>query len=120
MPKAPREIFRNTAAGPTFLARFSKWHLFAKAKSLKDGKPDQRDLRPTFTEHIFLATSRCREPTSARLFEKSRRPELWDSAKPTQGLPLLLEICFKKADGAPVTWERFKRSTPQNELVMTS
>jgi len=27
---------------------------------------------------------------------------------------------FKKAHGAPVAWDELKRSTPQNELVMTS
>src|SRR6056297_2786324 len=64
MPKAPREIFRNTSAGPTFLAGFSKWHLSAKATSLNDGKLKQRHLRPNFTGQIFIATSRCQTPTS--------------------------------------------------------
>src|SRR6056297_790798 len=102
MPKAPREIFRNTSAGPTFLAGFSKWHLSAKATSVNDGQPDQRHLRPTFTNHMFIATSRCHKPTSARLSKTSRRPELWDPAQPTRGLPLLLDTCFENACGAPV------------------
>jgi hypothetical protein len=64
---------------PNVLAKFKKWHLFTKARSLNDGKPTQRHLRPYFTDHIFIAMSRCRKPTSARLFETSCRPKLWDS-----------------------------------------
>jgi len=98
------------------LAGFSKWHLSAKARSGKDGQPDQRHWRPNFAEQIFLATSRCRNPTSDRLFETSRRHDLWDSVLPTKGLPLLLETCFKKAHGAPVAWETFQRRKPKTKL----
>jgi hypothetical protein len=35
---------------------------------------------------------------------------------PTQGLPLLPDNHFEKAHGAPVSWETFNRSKPQNEL----
>jgi hypothetical protein len=56
---------------------------------MNDGKPTQRHWRPDFTGSIFIATSRCREITSARFFETFRRPKLWDPAKPTQGLPIL-------------------------------
>jgi len=59
--------------------------------------------------------SRCLNPTSARLFGKSRRQELWDPAQPTRGLPQLLDIHFEKAHGAPVSWETFNRSKPQHE-----
>jgi len=34
---------------------------------------------------------------------------------PTQGLPLLLESYFEKACGAPITSEKFQRSTPQTK-----
>src|SRR6056297_2519926 len=101
MPKAPREIFRNTSAGPTFLAGFSKWHLSAKATSLNDGKLKQRHLRPGFTDQIFIATSRCQKPTSVRLFETPRHAELWDSAQPTRGMPLLPDNHFRKPHIAP-------------------
>src|SRR6056297_2392956 len=112
MPTAPREIFRNTTAGPTYLTGFSKWHLSAKAQSLNDGKLKQRFLRPYFTSHIFIATSRCQKLTSGYLFETFRRYKLWDSVLPTQGLPPLMEPHVEKANGAPVTWERLNRSRP--------
>ena len=94
----------------------NKWHLSAKGTSLNDGKLKQRHLRPYFTRTIFIATSRCRKPTSARLFETPRHLALWDSALPKRGLPPLLETNFEKAHGAPVTWERLNRSRPQNDL----
>ena len=53
------------------MAGFSKWHLSAKAQSENDGKPDQRHLRPDFTGHIFIATSRCRKPNKCPPFWKS-------------------------------------------------
>ena len=59
--------------------------------------------------------SRCQKPTSARLFGTLRRYELWDPAQPTRGLPALPEMHFEKAHGAPFSWERFQRSTPQTE-----
>jgi hypothetical protein len=116
LPKAPRENHHKTTAGLTFLVKFKKWLLFAKARSLNDGKPDQRHLRPDFTRQISKATSRCRDPTSDRLFGQSRRPDLWDSVLPKQGLPRLPETHFGKAHGAPFSWEPFQRSTPQHEL----
>src|SRR6056297_1788868 len=64
MPTAPWETLCPTTAGPTFLTIHFKWHLFAKARSVNDGKPNQRHWRPNFTGHIFLATSRCQTPTS--------------------------------------------------------
>src|SRR6056297_3801079 len=115
MPKAPREIFRNTSAGLTFLAGFYKWHLSAKATSVNDGKPDQRHVRPDFTSHIFIATSRCGNPTNDRLFGTLRHLALWDSAQPTRGLPALPDTHFEKAHGAQFSWERFNRSKPQTE-----
>jgi hypothetical protein len=73
-------------------------------------------LRPTFTGKIFKATSRCRNPTPDRLFGTVWRYELWDSAKPTQGLPPLPDNHFEKAHGAPVSWEKLNRSKPQHDL----
>jgi len=35
---------------------------------------------------------------------------------PTCGLQPLLDIHFEKAHGAPVSWETFNRSKPQNDL----
>jgi len=60
--------------------------------------------------------SRCRKPTSARRFGQSRRPKLWDSALPKQGLPQLPDNHFEKAHGAPIIWETLYRSKPQHEL----
>src|SRR6056297_1344871 len=57
--------------------------------------------------------SRCQKPTSARLFERSQRHDLWDSVFPTRGLPALLNNYFEKAHGAPVAWERLDRSRPR-------
>ena len=88
---------------------------FSKARSLNDGKPDQRHLRPDFTRQISIATSRCRNPTSARLFETLRRPELLDSTLSKQGLPLLPETNFGKACGALCSWKTLNRSKPKNE-----
>ena len=82
---------------------------------MNDGKPDQRHVRPDFTRQISKATSRCRDPTSDRLFGQSRRPDLWDSVLPKQGLPRLPETCFEKACGAPIAWEKRKRSKPKTE-----
>src|SRR6056297_3374126 len=59
--------------------------------------------------------SRCQKPTSAHLFGTLRRYELWDSAQPKRGLPSLPDTHYEKAHGAPVAWERLKRSTPQTE-----
>jgi len=80
---------------------------------VNDRKCNQRYLRPDFTGHIFLATSRCQKPTSDHLFGTLRRFELWDPAQPTRGMPLLSETHFEKACGAPFSWEPFQRSTPQ-------
>jgi len=35
---------------------------------------------------------------------------------PKQGLPSLSDTHFEKAHGAPFSWERFKRSSPQAKL----
>src|SRR6056297_656628 len=96
MPKAPRENHRNTTAGPTCLAGFSRWHLSIKAQSLNDGKLKQRFLRPYFTGQIFKTVSRCQEPTSAHLFGTLRRYELWDPSQPTRGLSPLPDVHFEK------------------------
>jgi hypothetical protein len=55
-----RESLNSGFAGPAFLAQFKKWHLFAEATSLNDGKPTQRHWRPYFTDQLFIATSRAR------------------------------------------------------------
>ena len=82
---------------------------------MNEGKLKQRHWRPDFTGQMFIATSRSRNPTSDRLFVRSRRPDLWDSVLPKGGLPLLPETYLEKACGAPFSWERFQRSTPQTE-----
>ena len=114
-PKVPRETLCITTAGLTFLTTHFKWRLFAKATSVNDGKLKQRHVRPDFTGSIFKATSRCQEPTSARLFETLRRYELWDPAWSTRGLPPLPDVHFEKAHGAPFSWERLNRSRPQTK-----
>jgi len=82
---------------------------------VNDGKLKQRHWRPDFTSQIFIATSRYRKPTSARLSGTSRRTELWDPAQPTQGLPPLLDTHFEKVYGAPFSWEKLKRSKLQTK-----
>src|SRR6056297_2722518 len=89
---------------------FSQKHNLCADRKLK-----QRHERPDFTGSIFKATSRCQEPTSARLFETLRRYELWDPAWSTRGLPPLPDVHFEKAHGAPFSWERLNRSRPQTK-----
>jgi hypothetical protein len=82
---------------------------------LNEGKLKQRHWRPDFTGQMFIATSRSRNPTSDRLFVRSRRPDLWDSVLPKGGLQPLPEHHFEKAHGAPFSWEPFYRSKPQTK-----
>jgi len=72
-------------------------------------------LAAVLYEIDFYSDEPLPEPSKYRLFATPRRPKLWDSAKPTRGLPPLLENLFDKARGAPFSWETFQRSTPQTK-----
>jgi hypothetical protein len=87
-----------------------KWHLFAKARSVNDGKLNQRHLRPYFTDHIFIAMSRCRKPTSARLFETSCRPKLWDSVLQNEACHGYWKPIWKKLTAPHVFGKGFREA----------
>ena len=78
--------------------------------------------RPFFTRKNFkrrAAPGICRKTCKSSLSWKNLVLRTTGQTLPMWGLPQLPELVFEKAHGAPVAWEKLKRSTPQNELEKT-
>jgi hypothetical protein len=92
----------------------------SKSNIVKRQQTNPTSLAAVFYRPDFLATSRYQRPTSARLFEILRRYKLWDSATPTQGLPLLTAYIFSKTSGALFSREtRFQKQTTNQAYTLT-